>query len=241
MPMTINGVGTGVVKARGDVGFGSYDAMECFVVLFMPIVPYSAIHTFDWNGENYRRIPIAWSPGLVFQAYLQAWRWAFLLGGIVALGICAFEGLMVGAVISLFPLALFGLMTWLLRASSRRTCNIRRLIGPYPLGSCDPAQLVGEAQNAFHRNPQRAYGAPTFAEAVVVMLGQGRFSTAMWAARLSTVFEAPSRGEELTDEVLGHPDVQTALEEVRRNPGCWAEVMLSPEERAPPAPEPESY
>src|SRR5262249_13394897 len=115
-----------------------------------------------------------------------------------------------------------------------RTCDIRRLIGPYPLGSSDPAQLTGETREAFRGNPKVSYGVPTYAEAVPRLLDERRYSSAMWAARLSTAFEDPARGGEWTDEVRADPDVEAARRAVRRQPAAWKDVMLSPAEREPP-------
>src|SRR5262245_50976922 len=81
MPFTMNGIGTSVCCSRGDIGWGSSDAMEGLVVFFMPVVPYRAMHTFDWNGEQYRHIPIRWSPGLVLRTFAKPWSW-----GVIAIG-----------------------------------------------------------------------------------------------------------------------------------------------------------
>jgi hypothetical protein len=50
--------------------------------------------------------------------------------------------------------------------------------------------------------------------------------------RLATALEDSQRGEEATDCVLNHPGVVQALEQVRRDPDAWKQVMLTPEERA---------
>src|SRR4051794_3035468 len=81
MPMTINGFGTSVCGSRGNVGWGSFDAMEWLVALYMPLIPYKAIHTFDWNGEQYRAIPIRWSFGLMVRTFLGRWLWGLGIGG----------------------------------------------------------------------------------------------------------------------------------------------------------------
>src|SRR5262245_35945361 len=73
MPQTVNGIGTAVCKAGGDVWGDSYDAMECFVIFFMPIVPYAAYHTFGWNRNQYRRVPIRTTTGLLVRTYMRAW------------------------------------------------------------------------------------------------------------------------------------------------------------------------
>src|SRR4051812_39513470 len=87
MPYTMNGVGTHVCGSRGNVGFNSYDAMEWVVVFFMPIIPIKAYHTFDWNGDQFRFIPIRWSFDLVFRTFFTGWNWGLLILGCVCVGI----------------------------------------------------------------------------------------------------------------------------------------------------------
>src|SRR4051812_32113183 len=140
MPQTINGIGTAVCKAGGDVWGDSYDALECFVIAFLPIFPYAAYHTFGWNGTQYRRVPIRFRMGLVMQAYLRAWRWSLLLvpffAVLMALHGTLFEWAIAGGVVVFFGCVFAG-MTWGLRLLERRTCDIRRVLGGHPLGSCD--------------------------------------------------------------------------------------------------------
>jgi hypothetical protein len=64
------------------------------------------------------------------------------------------------------------------------------------------------------------------------LLEEGRYSQAMWAARLATALEDRAEGESLTDEVLNHPEVVAGLERVRRDPGSWQSMMLNEQERA---------
>src|SRR5579885_1139641 len=80
MPFTVNGFGTSLCGSRGDVGWGSKDGMEWLVAAFMPVIPIKAVHTFDWNGNQYRAIPIKWSFDLVARTFLGRWVWG--LGGI---------------------------------------------------------------------------------------------------------------------------------------------------------------
>jgi hypothetical protein len=236
MPGTVNGVGTSVCKAGADVGWNSYDAVECLVVGFMPILPYSAVHTFDWNGNQYRRIPIRWSAGLVARAYLRAWRWGFLVAALI-LGVVGFVDIhktsgVVCLAVGFLLACVFAFLTALVILVEQRHNNVRRVLGPHVLGSCDPAALVGKTLEAFEGNPRMQYGADSYALAVPRLLEEGRYSQAMWAARLSAALEDRTEGESLTDEVLGHPEVIACLEKVRRDPGCWQKVMLNEQERA---------
>src|SRR5262249_10957166 len=80
MPFTVNGFGTSMCGGRGDIGWGSHDAMEWFVALYMPIIPIKPVHTFDWNGNQYRAIPITWSFDLMVRTFLSRWLWG--VGGL---------------------------------------------------------------------------------------------------------------------------------------------------------------
>lgn len=236
MPQTINGIGTSVCQAGADVGWNSYDAVECFVVCFMPVIPYSAVHTFDWNGTQYRRIPIRWSAGLVARTYLRCWRWGFLglgllLGFIGVLDFHKSSGVVLLAV-GFLLLCVFAFLTALMLVAERRHNNVRRVVGPHVLGSCDPAALVGETLEAFAGNPRVQFGCDSYVLAVPRLLEEGRYSQAMWAARLATALEDRAEGESLTDEVLNHPEVVAGLERVRRDPGSWQSMMLNEQERA---------
>jgi len=72
MPITFNGLGTAVCPARGFVSWDTNktrqadcDAVECFVVLFLPVVPIEPIHAFCWNRNQYQKVPLRWSIDLV--------------------------------------------------------------------------------------------------------------------------------------------------------------------------------
>src|SRR5258708_7429721 len=118
MPQTVNGVGTAVCKAGGDVWGDSYDAMECFVIFFIPIIPYAAYHTFGWNGSQYRRVPIRATGELVARTYLRAWRWVLLLAAGVVVLLSIRGGPLASpfaAVVAVLAAALFAGITWGLR------------------------------------------------------------------------------------------------------------------------------
>jgi hypothetical protein len=85
MPGTINGIGTCLCGGRGHVSWQprgrfdlgrdatDYDALECFCVAFLPIVPYRALHAFGRTGSGtgytYRRVPIRWSLSLLVRTF----------------------------------------------------------------------------------------------------------------------------------------------------------------------------
>src|SRR5580704_7660904 len=96
MAGTINGIGTSYCGAKAAInwrGGGMFsgdnadrDAMLCFVVFFVPIIPFQPLHLFDraasGNGSTYRVMPLRWSLGLLMHVYFYA-----LFSGMFFLGI----------------------------------------------------------------------------------------------------------------------------------------------------------
>jgi hypothetical protein len=238
MPFTMNGVGTSVCCSRGDIGDGSSDAMECFVLFFMPIIPYRAMHTFDWNGEQYRHIPIRWSWDLTLRTFVKPWSWGFIALGAVLLLIGVLEiskGKGPGVPLTIAGTVMVGAGVMgliLLQITDHRNKAIRRMIAGLTIGSCDPAQLTGKLLDDIKGNPKTMYETETFADAVEKQLAQGAFAQAMWAARMTVAVEDKHEGERLTNEVLAYSGVAEAIAEVTRNPNNWAKVMLSEKELA---------
>jgi hypothetical protein len=241
MPMTVNGFGTSVCGGRGDIGWGSFDGMEWFVAAFMPIIPYKAVHTFDWQGEQYRAIPIRWSAELMARTFLARWMWALMLVGVVLgfIGVVDKRGVNVGLLAAGLVMVPLGIVIGiLLRVTDRRNKDVRLVLGPVTIGNCDPANLPGNTLDEMVKPSQIAYGTKTFAAAVERLLEEGRFAQAMWAARVSTALEGAAEGEALTNMVLQHPEVKDALDRVRVNAQDWARYMLNDSERQPPPEEP---
>jgi hypothetical protein len=236
MPFSMNGVGTSVSGSRGDIGWGSHDAMECFVIFFMPIFPYKAMHTFDWNGDQYRAIPIRWSWDLVLRTYVKPWSWGMIAISAVLFFIAFLEAskgkgnLLVLAAVGAVLLGFGVLGLVLLHYTDQRNKAIRRVIGGITIGTCDPANLKGDLLKQMTGDTKILYGTDTFAAAVEPQLAKGALAQAMWAARMAVAVEDRREGERLTDLVLRDPAVVAAVEEVRRKPDNWVKVMLTPEQ-----------
>ena len=97
MPITFNGLGTAVCPARGFVSWATdksrqadCDAVECFVVLFLPVVPFEPIHAFGWNRNQYQKVPLRWSIDIVVCAFLRRWLWVPLVYAVARLPIEVF-------------------------------------------------------------------------------------------------------------------------------------------------------
>ncbi len=240
MPVTINGIGTSVCGSRGNVGWGSFDAMEWFVLLYMPLIPIKPIHTFDWNGEQYRAIPIRWSLDLLLRTFFNRWMW-----GVGCLGVLFLLFAAIGPRDNLFFLALglplvavAVLIGLILRFGDGRNKAIRRVLGPVGgVGYCDPATLTGKLLEQVAGEPRLMFGTDSYALAAEKMLEQGHFARALLAARLCVALEDRAEGEALTSQILNDRDVAEALLKVKRDAGKWARLMGEPtQEEAPPAP-----
>jgi hypothetical protein len=91
--VTINGIGTSYCFARGSAGTGG-DALMCFVILYMPIVPLAAVHLFHeavksspllsavtgFSTRTFRTIPMRWfCASIAFTGWPSPsrsdWRW----------------------------------------------------------------------------------------------------------------------------------------------------------------------
>jgi hypothetical protein len=203
MPRTFNGFGTAVRYSRGKLkldGRESFDAIECFVCLFLPVVPYRALHTFDWQGNQYRIVPIRWSFSLVVRALISAWLWLPFLAGVIWIVVSLSASQHDDTLPLAAGLVVFSIVGWvILYISDQRTRRIRTLIGPHSRGTSDPAdwetadiELVLQRLLTFGQSP---------ADAVQAACDEGDFSKAMLVAR-SRAGQDSAEGRMLTKRVL---------------------------------------
>jgi hypothetical protein len=232
-----HGFGEAICKGRGFVRWGNEadcDSVVCIMMLSLPFAPRKAIHTYNWNGNSCESIPIRWSVTLVLSAMLRHWLYALLIVGallLILVGMSFFdrgEGIermrVVLSLASLPFLGVGGLGLWLLSYVDRRSRNIRWVLGPHERGSSDPVTWTGELQKSMPSS-RDMFGTDTYSEAAYTMLTAGEYSRAMWAARLTAALDNPDKGEELTDTILQDEKVRAAIEQVRKNPQSWPEVM----------------
>jgi hypothetical protein len=235
MPFTVNGFGTSLCGSRGDVGWGSKDAMEWLVAFFMPVIPIKAVHTFDWNGNQYRAIPIKWSFDLMARTFLGRWAWG--LGGVGALLLVfAFIDILnersmgLGFLLAAVPLLGLAIVLFVgLRWTDARNKAIRRVLGGNTIGNCDPAHLPGDVLEKIAGEPRLAHGADTFADAAHAYFRRRCYARALWTARVCAALEDWADGEALTDMILEDPEVIAAIEEVRRNAQRWGPLLFAEE------------
>jgi hypothetical protein len=212
MAFSVNGVGTSMCFARGS-GIRGGDALECFVILFMPIVPLRPVHLFgessEMMGSNYQAVPIRWSFSLVLRVFLLYWMAFPLLGGLILTLVTTMKLLhgeesdrwtpyAVGGWIVTLVCGLGYLLLWL---TDKRNRRIRRVLGRHPWGRSDPAMWTQDLLSRIN-TPKEMFGEDSWSAAVPARLEQGDYSGAMWAARLAVALEDRGNGERLTDEVL---------------------------------------
>ncbi len=75
-----------------------HDAVECVTILFLPVFPLKAYHTYDWSGNVCKALEIRRTPGLILGAMARP----YLLG---LFGISAFILAVCGSVIGWMFLA----------------------------------------------------------------------------------------------------------------------------------------
>jgi len=208
MPYSINGIGTQVIKGRGECKFGNFDAIECIVFLYMPIFPIRAVHTFCWLGPEYKSIPIKQSFDLISRVFLGRWLCAlpFVIGGALSfVGIAQIfsrHEISSDIVNGLLFLIVGAICKYWLFATDMRTKAIRDILGNHDFGSSDPATWTNEFLKLL-RSSEEVCGEASDSAAAEHFLKEGQFREAMWHARVTVVFEDEKRGENLTDRVIG--------------------------------------
>lgn len=239
MPASFNGIGTAYSGFRAPIfwtapRFGlfrsesrpDHDAIEAFVVLFIPVVPLRAFHTFEWSGEHCRVVPIRMTRALIARAYL---RTALLVpagisftAAIVAI-IASFATLSpvviawTGGFIAAFAVFLGALRG--LDRCDRRTRDIRLVLGPHELGSSDPALWPPDVVEKTV-SPDLAQAGDALARA--------DFPHAMAMARLAVARGMPD-GERLTGDILGDPRIAAILPALRKAPWKRGELLAAAE------------
>jgi hypothetical protein len=204
MPSSVNGVGTSLFAAsrkRKNNGQTQFDAIEAMMFMFLPVVPYKALHVLNIQpdessalGKRYRSIPLRMSSRLVFRVFLDCWgNFVALVGGTVlgsVLGLMIAEGrtgindwdiLAVAAVVFFVGV---GCKTTG-RILTRRSERIKDVIGPHALGSSDPwdwkSDLVQSASEAMLQQESL----PSLIEVARRAMKTGNRSQAMFCVRIA--------------------------------------------------------
>jgi hypothetical protein len=236
MPFTFNGIGTSLSGNFAPIHWqkpswlgpqADHDAVECFVVLYLPIIPLRAVHTFSWSGNQYKMVGLRQTGALLLHVYLRFLGLLLTVIGIVGLAVAAiatvdsarrgWAGAQAGVTVALIlGLPGFGLLRWL-RTRHARTRDIRLVIGPHHAGSSDPALWHQQVLDQVR---------PTPIGDAQAALGKGRFDEAMFIARIAAAQKDPE-AERLTDEILARPEVRSALPALREEPWRRGEILGS--------------
>jgi hypothetical protein len=217
MPVTFEGIGTAFCSASGDVYWGAEadrDAVECFVVLYIPLVPLRAVHVFDHKvnlrlasvvtgifNREYQYVSIKYRRQLFARALFRR-----ISGPLWVLGVLgALFGLLgenvsdawrigLGAA-GIVLLAGMALSTWSMWWTDRRNKNIRYVLGRHEGGSSDPASWTEELLDTVSP-PLELFKTKTYGGAVAGLVAAGKFSQAMWAARLCMPWRTATRAND---------------------------------------------
>jgi hypothetical protein len=249
VPQSFNGFGTTYYGGAAPIYWqkpetsaipADHDAVECVIALLLPVFPLRSFHTFQWQLRECKIIPIKRRPVLVLRALLRPYLTiAAMVSGFMSL-----------VVLSSFLYAIFFLrrplndllprkegwelviLAWgsfvltqgffaLLNYPYIRSRDVRLIIGPYELGSSDPAtwDFVPSATESEGVSVDAAHHALT----------EGQFSRAMYCARVLVAL-GDRRGQSITDKILGDRRVRSKLPALRRRP--WLREQLFPEDRS---------
>lgn len=247
MAKTINGIGTTYYGYGAAVCWeppteessspAEFDAVECFVIGYLPLAPLCAYHTWDWDdaGSHCRALKIKATPDLMVRAVLRPYLVVSAIA-MAILGFILFYGLIqfgnfekaspvisVGFVLAVVVFAVSLGSLRLLGPANNRRRDIRLILGRHELGSSDPAMWLKDTL-ARAKPAQELFGFGTYQEAARAAIDDGKFASALLAARLAVANDEPL-GASLTDEILTHPDIRDKLEQLRDQPWLRGELL----------------
>lgn len=156
MPHSVNGVGTGLIKAskeRNIDGCIQYDAIEALMLFYIPIIPYKTIHVLaiwqaGYEQEKYQAIKLKPSPRLIAKGMLNGWGNVLLIFGGGAFLVFSFvtltmsrpsnikDYMFLGGMMGLFLIGVFCKAAWYFMNDTDE--RIKDIIGPHDLGTSDP-------------------------------------------------------------------------------------------------------
>ena len=219
MPRSFNGIGTSLVrisKKRQVEGHVQFDAVEAFVVLLCPLVPYKTVHVLSWRHvdpeqERYYALTLRPSARLIAKGFLNGWgsnlmyfagAMAPILSVVFAMMERPVNATDVTILIVLWSLFAIGVAAKLLFVSLNRADErIKDIIGPHDLGTSDPYywpdEMIDEAI-ASNRDSHEQQPLLTIAED---SLRQGDRARAMFLTRLGMRSDEPTPFLELFDRL----------------------------------------
>lgn len=203
MAWSVNGVGTGIVKAsrKQDIGgHTQFDAVQALIFFFMPIIPYRVIHVLTMQDAGYERqqfqsITLRPALRILAKAYLNGWGNVLMIGGGLGLPFIVFAFATMPRqlnradwiCLAVFAVGLFvGVISKLLwLVLDRRDQRIRRIMGPHELGTSDPYYWTDETANSVRETVLRDRNEPSLTAVAAKCLLEGDRGGAMFFVRLA--------------------------------------------------------
>jgi hypothetical protein len=219
MPHSINGVGTGLVRAskRRDVeGYKQFDAVEAVIFLLMPIIPYKVVHVLSiWPhgmGEQFQAIRLKPSLRIVAKAYLNTWGNGLIIAGGVLTAVMGFvlatmdrpvnEGDWAFLITVSACLAVGVVLKLAWTALDRSDERIKDVIGPHELGTSDPYYWPDEIAQPATEGVLEGESSSSLVDVAERLLTGGDRSKAMLCLRLAMRDQRDLRTQELFDRAL---------------------------------------
>ncbi|HMV99606.1 MAG TPA: hypothetical protein PKZ53_09185 [Acidobacteriota bacterium] len=203
MPHSVNGIGTGLVKAsreRKIDGYVQFDAIEALILFYIPIIPYKAIHVLSiWQdehgGEKYDSIQLRPSGRFIAKAMFNGWGNVLLIFAGITLLIAGWafismsrpmnikDWMCLGGLTTAFIGGFFCKSIWYLMNETDE--RIKDIIGPHDLGTSDPVDWSDEiAQSVIKHLMAEANGQTLVGIANQALAEQNR-AKAMLCVRLA--------------------------------------------------------
>lgn len=203
MPHSVNGVGTGLIKAskeRNIDGCIQYDAIEALMLFYIPIIPYKAIHVLaiwqaGYEQEKYQAVKLKPSSRLIAKGMLNGWGNVLLIFGGGAFLLFSFvtltmsrpsnikDYMFLSGMMGLFLIGVFCKAAWYFMNNTDE--RIKDIIGPHDLGTSDPIDWPDEiARIAIKNLMTEAHGLPLTSIAQQAIT-ERKMSKAMLCVRLA--------------------------------------------------------
>jgi len=222
MPSSINGIGTGIVTAsrKRDVGgHTQFDAIQAVVFLFLPLIPYKAIHVLSIRqagaeGQQYQSIDLRPSFRVIFKAFLNGWGNVLLFAGGVGLPLIGLafatmqrkmnqsDWTFLTIFIVVLALGVVAKLLWF--AIDARDQRIRAIIGPHELGTSDPCDWTDATATAAREGILEQQELPSLVEVAAKHRSEGDVAGAMFYVRLAMRCEPGPEAEALFAQILAH-------------------------------------
>jgi hypothetical protein len=220
MPSSINGIGTGIVtasKKRTVDGHIQFDAIQAVVFLFLPLVPYKAIHVLSirqsgGEGQQYQSIDLRPSFRVIFKAFLNGWGNVLLFAGGVGLPLIGLafatmarpmnqsDWTFLTIVIVVLALGVVAKLLWFV--IDARDQRIRAIMGPHELGTSDPFDWTDETAATAREGILKQQELPTLIDVAAKFHNEGDSAGAMFYVRLAMRCEPGPEVDALFAQIL---------------------------------------